>query len=126
MESVIARLRIRKPKKGTISDGEIIFIDPVPDQHQIFDVTDSSSVVAEPIVIKSGATFRFPGEVQFVSIVYSGSAFISTESDESKFKIMTPVYLHNGKISNNDTNRIKIGFVLDGGVRCDRILVDRS
>ena len=123
MESVIARLRIRKPKKGTISDGEIIFIDPDPDHHQIFDVTGSSGT---PIVIKSGATFRFANEVQFVSIVYSGSAFISTESDESKFKIMTPVYLHNGKISSNDTNRIKIGFVLDGGVRCDRILVDRS
>lgn len=122
MESVIARLRIRNPKKGTISDGEIIFIDPVPDQHQIFDVTDSSG---EPIVIKSGATFRFPGEVQFVSIVYSGSAFISTESDESKFKIMTPVYFDGSKITSSNSGT-KIGFVLDGGVRCDRILVDRS
>jgi len=122
MESVIARLRIRNPKKGTISDGEIIFIDPVPDQHQIFNVTDSSG---KPIVIKSGATFRFPNEVQFVSIVYSGSAFISTESDGSKFKIMTPVYFNDGKISSNNSGA-KIGFVLDGGVRCDRILVDRS
>lgn len=123
MESVIARLRIRNPKKGTISDGEIIFIDPDPDQHQIFDVTDYSSS-AEPIVIKSGATFRFPDEVQFVSIVYSGSAFISTESDESKFKIMTPVYFDGSKITSTGSNQI--GFVLDGGVRCDRILVDRS
>jgi hypothetical protein len=123
MDAVISSLRIRNPNKGAISDGQIICINPSPDARGIFTLDDSGT----PVVVKSGALFRFPGDVQFVSIVYSGQAFVSTESDDgSNFRTMTQVFYNKGTKTINSTGTgDSIGYVLDGGVRCDRILVSK-
>ena len=122
MDAVISSLRIRNPSKGAISDGQIICINPTPDAG-IFTLDDSG----KPVVVKSGALFRFPGDVQFVSIVYSGQAFVSTESDDgANFRTMTKVFYDKAtKTITSTVTSDSIGYVLDGGVRCDRILVSK-
>ena len=125
MNAVISSLRIKNPNKGAISDGQIICIDLTP-VRGIFTLDDSGS--GTPVVVKSGALFRFPGDVQFVSIVYSGQAFVSTESDDgSNFRTMTQVYYNKRTktITSTGSSADMIGYVLDGGVRCDRILVSK-
>jgi hypothetical protein len=130
MDAVISSLRIRNPNKGAISDGQIICINPTPDARGIFTLDDTDLGPGKPVVVKSGALFRFPGDVQFVSIVYSGQAFVSTESDDrANFRTMTEVYYNKTTktITSTSTGSSAdmIGYVLDGGVRCDRILVSK-